>query len=199
MQLSDRTILNEYSKGNIILEPFDIKNINPTSYDVKLGNEVSVLAIDAINDLSERKKACKIQLPHSTDLIINPKLKQKSYKWNFDDSITLLRNHVYLMPIKEKIGCKNNISIKLEGKSSYARLGLDIHVCGGHIETGFEGDLVLEVRPTYDIILYYGMNIAQLVFYRVEGKILKDYSQKENSKYQNQKGATESMSFLNFK
>jgi dCTP deaminase len=197
-QLTDRIILEELKKGNIIIDPFNEENLNPTSVDLTLGNECTVLCREAIGQ--HVKDLYKVRIPKNKhDVLINPKKPTPNFKYIIEEETLLRAGHLYLIPCVERIGCLHNIGIKVEGKSSYARLGLDIHICGGHVETGFIGDLVLEIRPTYDIILYTGMSICQIVFYRTEGTPLNDYGKLAKSKYLNQKGSQESLAHLNFK
>jgi dCTP deaminase len=103
-----------------------------------------------------------------------------------------------LYACNERIGVKDNIRAKVEGKSSLGRLGLFVHVTAGFIDTGFEGSLVLELVATKPIRIYPNMKICQIEFARVEGEIMEDYSQKSGSKYMNQTGVQESLMHKNF-
>jgi dCTP deaminase len=106
---------------------------------------------------------------------------------------------VYLYACNERIGVKNNIRAKVEGKSSLGRLGLFIHVTAGFIDTGFEGSLVLELVATRRVVVYPNMKICQIEFARVEGEILETYDQKAGSKYHGQTGVQESKYHENYR
>jgi dCTP deaminase len=84
------------------------------------------------------------------------------------------------------------------GKSSLGRLGLDIHVCAGFIDTGFEGSLVLEMRVIKPLKIYPNMKICQIKFEYVEGEIMESYDKKTTSKYHKQSGVVASKMYENF-
>lgn len=177
MILSDKTILQEMEKGNIIISPFVEKHINPNSVDLTLAPGFKIYEPGV---LDSRKANPVIQLT----------IPEKGY--------TLQPGQVYLYAVNERIGVKGNIRAKVEGKSSLGRLGLFIHVTAGFIDTGFEGSLVLELVATRPVIIYPNMKICQIEFARVEGEINETYDQKAGSKYHNQTGVQESLMHKNF-
>jgi dCTP deaminase len=177
MILSDRSILQELEKGNIIIEPFNPAHINPNSVDLTLAPEFKVY-VPGILD------------PRQPNPILEFTIPEQGY--------VLEPGEVYLYACNERIGVKNNIRAKVEGKSSLGRLGLFIHVTAGFIDTGFEGSLVLELVATRSIRIYPNMKICQVEFARVEGEILETYDQKAGSKYHGQTGVQESLMHKNF-
>jgi dCTP deaminase len=177
MILSDRSILQERDRGNIIIDPFNPLHLNPNSVDLTLFPEFKTYTAGV---LDPRK-------PNPTVHRLIP-----------DEGFTLQPGEVYLYACNERIGVKNNIRAKVEGKSSLGRLGLFIHVTAGFIDTGFEGSLVLELVATRPIIVYPNMKICQVEFARVEGEILETYDQKAGSKYHGQTGVQESLMHKNF-
>jgi dCTP deaminase len=91
----------------------------------------------------------------------------------------------------EVIGLSDNIVASIEGKSSIARLGVELHQTGGWIDAGFRGSITLEMcnvnsRP---VRMYAGMPIGQLVFYTTERAAL-PYDRKSDAKYMDQRQAT---------
>jgi dCTP deaminase len=177
MILSDRSILQERDKGNIIIDPFNPLHLNPNSVDLTLFPEFKTYTSGVLDP----------RHPHPTIHRLIP-----------DEGFTLQPGEVYLYACNERIGVKNNIRAKVEGKSSLGRLGLFIHVTAGFIDTGFEGSLVLELVATRPIIVYPNMKICQVEFARVEGEILETYDQKAGSKYHGQTGVQESLMHKNF-
>jgi len=65
-------------------------------------------------------------------------------------------------------------SARVEGRSSYARIGLLIHFTAPTIHAGFKGTITLELMNfgKNPIILYPEINICQLIFEKVTGEIL---------------------------
>lgn len=74
------------------------------------------------------------------------------------------------LPIKPNKPC---YAARVEGRSSFARCGLMVHLTAPTIHAGFEGVIALElinfgINP---IMLYPDINICQIVFEQVEGDI----------------------------
>ena len=73
---------------------------------------------------------------------------------------TLERVH---LPIREGRPC---YAARIEGRSSFARVGLLVHFTAPTIHAGFEGTITLEMinLAEYPISLFQGMEICQLIF-----------------------------------
>ena len=177
MILSDKTILHELRWGNVIIDPFEPKHLNPNSVDLTLAPHFKRYVADI---LDTRK-------PNETEEFVIP-----------EEGYVLKPGEVYLYACNERIGVKDNIRAKVEGKSSLGRLGLFVHVTAGFIDTGFEGSLVLELVATRPIRIYPNMKICQVEFARVEGEVLESYDKKAGSKYMNQTGVQASLMHKNF-
>lgn len=178
MILSDSVILEEMSKGNIIIEGLNLKYLNPVSVDLTLNPNFKVYKKDVILDCRN---------PNPVEEFIVP-----------EEGFVLQPGEVYLYACNERIGVKGNIRAKVEGKSSLGRLGLLVHLTAGFIDPGFEGSLVLELAATRPIRIYPNMKICQIEFARVEGNIFESYDKKEGSKYMNQTGVQESLMHQNY-
>jgi dCTP deaminase len=178
MILSDKTILQEIEKGNIIISPLNPAYVNPNSVDLTLAPTFKVY----------------------TERVLDPRKENKFIEMVIPENGYILEpGEVYLYACNERIGVKNNIRAKVEGKSSLGRLGLFIHVTAGFIDTGFEGSLVLELVATRRVVVYPNMKICQIEFARVEGEILETYDQKAGSKYHGQTGVQESKYHENYR
>lgn len=178
MILSDKTILQEIAAGNIIIDPLNPAYVNPNSVDLTLAPQFKRYVADVLDP----------RQPNPVEEFIIP-----------EEGYVLQPGEVYLYACNERIGVKNNIRAKVEGKSSLGRLGLFIHVTAGFIDTGFEGSLVLELVATRPIRMYPNMKICQVEFARVEGEILETYDKKQGSKYHGQSGVQESKYHENFR
>jgi dCTP deaminase len=62
---------------------------------------------------------------------------------------------------------------RVEGRSSYARVGLLIHFTAPTIHAGFNGTITLELMNLgkNPIMLYQGIYICQLIFEQIAGEI----------------------------
>ena len=70
-----------------------------------------------------------------------------------------------LVSTSEWIDVPNDVCCRVEGKSSLGRIGLLTHITAGFIDSGFKGNITLELYNVgkYPIVLHNGCKIAQLV------------------------------------
>ncbi|MBU2592505.1 MAG: dCTP deaminase [Patescibacteria group bacterium] len=185
MILSDRDILSQIKNKRILIDPFFKKNVQPSTVDLGLDDEVRVfdnwqLGIVDIKEKSDPSRKIKID---KSGIIIHP-------------GAFILGSTV------EKITLPDDIAAKLEGRSSFGRLGLIIHATAGYVDPGFSGWLTFEISniSRLPIRLYAGINIAQISFYQMTSPAINLYgSKKLGSKYQGQKGPTASKYWKDFK
>lgn len=78
-----------------------------------------------------------------------------------------------------------NIAAAVNGRSSFARLGIQVHMTAPFIEAGFDGCLTLEIANSghSTVKLYPGMRIAQLRFYRCTSVPSVSYGDRPEVKY----------------
>lgn len=172
MILSGKKISEEVSKKRIIIEPFDLKNINPNSYNYTLGNYVKVYK----NKILDSKKKQDVEIIEIPDegLIINP-------------------DKVYLGFTEEVIGSDYYVPV-ITGRSSTGRLGLFVQITSDLVDVGFKGRLTLQLHSTQPVKIYKGMKIGQVMFWKIFGDI-KLY----DGKYQNSLIPRESEVWRDFK
>jgi dCTP deaminase len=189
--ISNRGLLEEIRFDNIVIQPFRQELIQPASYDVTLSAEFKVqMHFDAESDT-----------PY-----IDPKEDSSDYFMDVSvpkgAAFQLDPGSFVLASTFETIALGANISARVEGKSSLGRLGLVVHSTAGFVDPGFDGQITLELSNsgTMPILLWPGMKIAQLCFYRLpEPTTLLYGSRAAGSHYQNQAGPTCSRSYENFK
>ena len=186
MLLSDRDIQAEIESKRVVLEPFDPGMIQPSSVDVRL---------DKFFRVFENHK-----YPH-----IDPATEQADLTRlvgvEGDDQFVLHPGEFVLASTYEVITLPDDIAGRLEGKSSLGRLGLLTHSTAGFIDPGFSGHVTLELSnvATLPILLYPGMKIGQLCLFRLSSPAEHPYgSSQYGSRYQGQRGPTQSRSWQNF-
>lgn len=157
---------------DIHIEPFDEKQLNPNSYNLKLHNELLIYT----NDILDMKK------PQSTERIIIP-----------EDGYVLEPGKLYLGRTVEYTRTENCVPM-LEGRSSIGRLGLFIHVTAGFGDIGFSGYWTLEIFCVQPIRIYAGTEICQIYYHTIEG----DYEKYKSGKYQNNTGIQPSLLYEDF-
>ena len=148
MILGKEEILNEIKRGNLKIEPFNANNIKGSSIDLTLDNKFRIFYRDIEGD-DYRKYS---RLTNKNEITLEP--------GDFILGIT-----------KEKITLKN-LCGWLQGRSTYARIGLGIHVTANFIHPGVSNRQVLEIKNlnNYKMRIKAGMKICQLIIEMVEGK-----------------------------
>lgn len=185
MILSDGTIRAALADGRIGIDPLDEGAVQPSSVDVRLGQQFRVFA-------NHRHLAID---PHA----VQPDLTDLVEKAD-DTPFVLHPGEFVLGSTLERITLPDDVVARLEGKSSLARLGLVVHSTAGFIDAGFDGDVTLELSnvATLPILLHPGMRVAQLAFFQLDAPAQNPYgSGKVGSKYQGQRGPTASRYHLN--
>lgn len=95
----------------------------------------------------------------------------------------------------ETVTIPSHLVAKVEGKSSWGRMFLQVHSTAGHIDPGFSGQVVLELKNLgpYDLKIDAGTPICQLVFHEVRLPVLRPYGHPGlGSHYQGQRGTRKS-------
>lgn len=155
----------------MILSDRDIKNII-------LNKKIYLVNPFNIEDL----QPCSVDLHLGSELkTIRGKcidLSQGSYK--------LKPNEFLLGSTMEKIHIPYDLMGRVEGKSSIARLGVMIHITAGFIDSGFTGNVTLEIYNCSDkpFELFHGDAICQIAFETLSSPVETPY----NGKYQNSDG-----------
>lgn len=184
--LSDKDIRTAIDTRRIHIAPYDETMIQPASIDVRLDRSFRVFE-------------------NHGHTHIDPSIEQRNLATAFtvgpDDAFILHPGQFVLAATYETIGLGHDIAARLEGKSSLGRLGLVTHSTAGFIDPGFHGEITLELSnlATLPIKLWPGMKIGQLGFFELSSPAEYPYgSARYGSRYQDQRGATPSRSWLNF-
>jgi len=176
MVLSNSEILEAIKKGCIVIDPppetpsFDHPDspFNTTALDLRLGNNVSIPKENQpfSYDLRKGGIASFLKDAYITHLI-NPEGGFALKPGKFVLSNTLEKVH---FPIISGETC---YCARVEGRSSYARIGLLVHFTAPTIHAGFDGTITLELMNfgKNSIMLYPGIYICQLIFEKVTGEI----------------------------
>ncbi len=186
MLLSDKDIKLEIGAGRIGIDPYDSAMVQPSSIDVRLDRFFRVFE--------------NHRYPH-----IDPSTEQSELTREIapvgDEPFVLHPGEFVLGSTYEVVTLPNDIAARLEGKSSLGRLGLLTHSTAGFIDPGFSGHVTLELAnvATLPILLYPGMKIGQVCFFRMTSEAEHPYgSSVYGSRYHGQRGPTPSRSHLNF-
>lgn len=171
MILSGKEIKNRLG-GEILIDPFDEKRLNPNSYNLRLSEEMLVYN-DAVLDMKKPNPTSSLTIPES--------------------GLTLQPGKLYLGRTMEYTKTDKYVPM-LEGRSSIGRLGIFVHVTAGFGDVGFSGYWTLEIFCVQPVIIYAGVEICQIYYHSIEG----DYETYTKGKYQNNTGIQPSMLYKDF-
>jgi dCTP deaminase len=102
-----------------------------------------------------------------------------------DEPIVIQPNQFILAITMEQVYLPDDITARIDGRSSLGRLGVIIHSTAGHIDPGYQGRITLEMSNigNLPILLYPGVRICQLVFQRLSEPSQVPYYKKKTAKY----------------
>jgi dCTP deaminase len=184
--LSDRTIRSEIDSGRIVIDPFDPSLVQPSSVDVRVDRRYRVFHNARYTHIDVRKP-----MEDLTELV----------EVQDGEPFILHPGEYVLGQTLERVTLPDDLVARLEGKSSLGRLGLLIHSTAGFVDSGFSGNLTLELSNVANlpITIYEGMPIGQISFMRMDGPVDHAYGSDETgSKYQGQAEPTPSRFYENF-
>ena len=186
MILSDRSIRDELAAGRIHIDPFDESCLQPASVDLRCDRYFRVFrnhtsrVIDV--KLDQRDLTELVEIADGAAFILHP-------------------GEFVLGSTSERVSLPDDLTARVEGKSSLGRLGLLIHSTAGFVDPGFDGHITLELSNVANlpITIYPGMKIGQISFFRLTSAADRPYGSSERgSKYQGQRGPTASRFFQEF-
>jgi dCTP deaminase len=146
MILTGQKIQEEVLNGTITIEPFYDHQINPNSYNYKLGSTIKVYR-DFVNDKSNFSE---IFLP--------------------EEGYILTPGVTYLANTHEVIG-SDKYAMSLIGRSSMGRYGLFLQVSANLGHTTSKHKWTLEIVAALPIKIYPGMVIGQVSFWTNYGDV----------------------------
>jgi dCTP deaminase len=163
--LSSSEILEEISKGNIVIQPFDERQLNSNSYDLRLGEYIAV--------------------GNTTNTVLDVYCEADITRyWSIRKAsgrvITIMPQQTILGHTIEVIGGRSTISTKMNARSSMMRSGVSVCKCAGFGDIGYINRWTLEMTNHLDVpvSLKVGMRVAQLSFTRSNKPPIKEYDGK---------------------
>ena len=171
MILSDRDIKLYIKEGKLRFEPkLSADQIGPASIDLKLGNIFKVFRQGKYLSLDVKKGIPaefmeEIVIPDGKSFILHP-------------------NTFALASTVEYVHVPDDLSVKVEGKSTLARMGVLVHTAG-FVDPGFEGTITLELsnQANLPIAIYPGMYICQIDCQMMSSPVEVSYKKRKKSLY----------------
>ncbi|HSX41388.1 MAG TPA: hypothetical protein VLF21_02020 [Candidatus Saccharimonadales bacterium] len=147
MILSGPEIIQQRRRGNIWIEPFSSDQINPNSYNYRLGNEIIEFGPG----------------------LIDPKQPFKTSRHTISQHGFVLKpGRIYLAHTLERIGSLHFVT-SLIGRSTMGRLGLWLQITADLGHMGANHHWTLELKVVQPLRIYAGMQIGQITFWKVQG------------------------------
>ncbi|ALE75621.1 Deoxycytidine triphosphate deaminase (dUMP-forming) [Pseudonocardia sp. Ae168_Ps1] len=186
MLLSDGDLRKEIESDRLVLDPWDVEMLQPSSIDVRLDRYFRVFQNSRYTHIDPSQQqdelTTSVETPDGEQFVLHP-------------------GEFVLGSTFERVGLPDDLAGRLEGKSSLGRLGLLTHSTAGFIDPGFTGHITLELSNVANlpITLWPGMKIGQLCLFRLSSPAERPYgSEGVGSRYQGQRGPTPSRAFRSF-
>ena len=193
MVLSDWEIVFAIARGDIVITPLihAEEQIGASSVDLRLGTEFRVIRslMRSHFDLSVPKDQMKEEVREYTEVVhLGPSSPFVLHPGEFALATTL-----------EYIRIPNYLAGRLEGRSTWGRVGLQIHSTAGFVDPGFEGTLTFELHNMgkLPLSLFPGLRISQMSFHRCE-PACKPYISKTAAKYAKSTRAQDTMFYADY-
>jgi dCTP deaminase len=192
--LSRDMILRHYAQGNIFISPFNSKDIQTTSVDVRLGKwffqeqpfrASSRGVLNPFNPEDIRKYWGEPQEP----IIASDWMKRNGPLENIlpEDKIIILGpGETVLTHTNEFIGGRNCVTTEMRARSSMGRIGITVCKCAGWGDLGFCNRWTMEMSnhlKDTSVVLVVGQRVAQIAFYQVDPLADSSYA-KSGGQYQ---------------
>jgi dCTP deaminase len=144
MILTGPEIRHQVAIGRITIEPFFFDQVNPNSYNYRLGPHLLIIDSEGA--------------PMGDPLDLTK------------GSLTLLPGHTYLGHTAETIGSSNYVTM-LNGRSSIGRLGMFLNFSADLGQLGPAHQWTLEIMVVQPLTVYFQMKVGQATFWVPQGKL----------------------------
>lgn len=179
--LSDSEIVSYLLDKKVVITPLlDCDQVKST-VDLRLGTEFVVKRMDRFPHLDP----VAFNRDHKKDPDAVLQLCEVIKRLEPQTPFILHPNHFALACTLEYISLPANIGGMLEGRSSWAREGLNVHSTAGIIHPGHKGIIVFELSNSgsHPISLFPGMRVAQLLLYELSTDTQSPYGSDAAAKY----------------
>ncbi|WP_406086817.1 dCTP deaminase domain-containing protein [Streptomyces virginiae] len=150
MILTGNEIARERANGRITIDPFTPEQVNPNSYNFRLGKTLRVYQTTPL-DARQTNEFEEIEIP--------------------EDGYVLEPGRLYLAHTIEVLGSEH-YAPTFAARSSVARLGLFINLSASLGDIGYTGQWTLQLYSMNRLRVYPGINIGQMMWWRPQGEIL---------------------------
>lgn len=171
MILTGTEIEAEWAKGRLVIDPFVPEQVNPNSYNFRLGRTMRVYRSEPLDP----------RRPNEFDQITIP-----------DEGFELEPGRLYLAHTVEVLG-SDFYAPTFAARSSVARLGIFINLSANLGDIGYKGQWTLQLYALHRVRVYPDLNIGQMMWWRPQGEV-----QLYDGKYQSAVGPRSSDIYIDF-
>jgi dCTP deaminase len=185
VHLARRLTLPPGDDGRLVINPLvDVAQVGTTTIDLRLGTEWEALRSHRFHALDPGAD------PELVNDLLNASVEEFRLAAGQRQGLVLHPGELLLAQTLEYLRLPNDLWGQLEGRSTWARVGLQVHATAGMVDCGFSGYLTLELQNTgrVPLVLYPGLRVAQMAFFPVTALIV-SYGQKAGAAYSGQSRA----------
>ena len=179
MALSNKKILEEKKKGNIIISPFNPSHLSTSSYDLTLGefyfreqkpNQKNNHIYNIFNkEHTERVWGKKWHQAKKASEVLKDFNFEYGKGINKNDKVILISpGETILAHTNEFIGGQNHITTMMKARSSMGRVFIEVCKCAGWGDVGYINRWTMEITnnsSNYTVPLVVGRRLAQMIFF----------------------------------
>jgi deoxycytidine triphosphate deaminase len=149
MILTGHEIEREWLNGRIVIEPFVAEQLNPNSYNFRLGGTLRIYNTNLLD--VRQANACEEASIPPEGFVLEP-------------------GRLYLAHTIEVLG-SDHYAPTFAARSSIARLGVFINLSASLGDIGYVGQWTLQLYAANRVRVYAGINIGQMMWWRPAGRI----------------------------
>lgn len=154
------------------------RQIGSTSVDLRLGTRWQILKPARFQSVDPRRKPEEVEhlLRTSSD-----EFRVTAGQWA---DLVLHPGELMLALTLEYIRLPDDLWGQLDGRSTWARMGLQVHATAGMVDPGFSGYLTFELQNTgrVPLSLFPGQRVGQMAFFRL-GEVGETYAHRSDASY----------------
>jgi dCTP deaminase len=172
-----RRLLDPDDKKRLVITPIvnAREQFGPSSFDVHLGTDFRQLEnLNKSSILLDRELSKEDEALYTTKVLLSAA-----------NSVYLHPGEFVLAATLEYFKFPDDLAGRIEGRSSWGRLGLLVHATAGFVDPGYEGALTFELSNVgrLPIELKPGLRLGQVCFFQMSRPSLIPYAKKHRAKY----------------
>jgi dCTP deaminase len=177
-----RRLVDPDEKRRLVITPIiDAKEqFGPSSVDVHLSTDFHQLENLNRPYISLKEMSAEEEAKYARRVVLSPYLEEADY-----EPLYLHPGEFVLGSTLEYFRLPNELAGRIEGRSSWGRLGLLVHATAGFVDPGYAGALTFELGNggRLPIELKPGLRLGQICFFQMSRPSLIPYDKKHRAKY----------------